>query len=35
VEREGSFEEEYSEKSEYFVAINRDKLEQLKEQLNL
>lgn len=35
VEREGSFEEKYSEKSEYFVGINRNKIEQLKKQLNL
>lgn len=35
VEREGSFEEKYSEKSEYFVGINRNTVDQLKEQLNL
>lgn len=35
VEREGSFQDKYADSSEYFVGINRNKLDQLKEQLKI
>lgn len=35
IEKEGSFEQKYSDQSEYFIGLNENKMEGLKQQLSL